>query len=116
MAPQPRHAHRRPQFPRPRLLLTYNREHTLKASFRFPRIRPDQINRNSPGNAIYVGFAQFFFGRFNCRHRSANAAQSIIELAAPYAPSQNLINAMAETLLLLIIVMWKLGGDHLDYF
>ena len=60
---------------------TRNRERTLEIRFRFRRIRLRRLERDFPGDAIDLGLAPPFLGCFHRRHRFANAAPSVIELA-----------------------------------
>ena len=60
IALQPRHAHRRAQFPRLCLLLTRNRERTLEISLCFRRIQVGRYQRNFSGNTMDLRFAPSF--------------------------------------------------------
>jgi hypothetical protein len=80
IAPQPRHAHRRAQLPRLRLLLARDRERTVKIRLRFGRIRHRRLERDFPGHTLDLGLAPPFFRCFHCRYRFANTRPSIIEL------------------------------------
>ena len=63
------------------LLLARDRERALEIRFRFRRIRLGRLQRDFAGNAIDLGLAPSFLGCFDRRHRFANAAPSVIELA-----------------------------------
>ena len=58
-----------------------DRECTLEIRFRFRRNRLRQLKRDFPGNAIDLSLAPAFLACLHCRHRFANAAPSVIELA-----------------------------------
>ena len=60
---------------------TRNRERTLEIRFRFRCIRLWRLERDFAGDAIDLGLAPRFFGRFDRRHCFANAAPGVIELA-----------------------------------
>ena len=81
VAPEPRHAHRRAQFPGLCLLLTRDRERTLEIRFRFRRIRFRRLSSAiSPAIRLTSASHHLSSGCFNSRHRFANAAPSVIEL------------------------------------
>ena len=81
IAPEPRHAHRRAQFPGLRLLLTRNRERALEVRFRFRRIRLAATSARFRRLCDGPRPRTTFLGCFHRRHRFANAAPSVIELA-----------------------------------
>ena len=60
---------------------TRNRERTLEIGFRFSRIRLGRHQRDFSGHAMDLGLAPPFLGCFHRRHRFADAAPSVIELA-----------------------------------
>ena len=66
VAPEPRHAHRRAQFPGFCLLLTGDGERTLKIHLRFRHLRHRGLQCNFASHAINFGLAPFFLG---CFHR-----------------------------------------------
>jgi hypothetical protein len=81
IAPEPRHAHRRAQFPRLSLLGASNRKRTLEIRFRFRRIWLGRQQRDFTSDAIGLGLEPCFFGVFNCVNGFADAAPSVIESA-----------------------------------
>ena len=60
---------------------TRDRERALEIRFRFRRIRLRRLKRDFAGDAMNLGFAPPFLGCFHRRHRFADAAPSVIELA-----------------------------------
>jgi hypothetical protein len=81
VTPEPRHAHRRAQFPGFCLLLACNRQRTLKIGCRFHCIRLRRLKRDLSGEAIDFGFEPPFLGCFHRCDRFVNAAPSIIDLS-----------------------------------
>ena len=78
IAPQPRHAHRRTQFPGLCLLLPRNRERTFEICFRFRCIRLRRPERDFPGYAMDFCLAPRFLCCVYCIRRFADAAPSVI--------------------------------------
>jgi hypothetical protein len=87
IAPEPRHARRRAQFPGLCLLGPGNCERPLEIRFRFCRIRFGRLERDLAGNAINLSLPPPFLGSFHCNYRFTNAAPGIIELAKVDAPT-----------------------------
>jgi len=69
MAPQPRDAHRRAQFPGLCPLPTRNREGALEIRFRPRRIRIGRPERNFAGDAIDLGLVPTLLARFDACDR-----------------------------------------------
>ena len=67
IALEPRHAHRRAQFPGLCLLLTCNRERVLEIRFRCRRVRLRRQQRDFPGDAMDIGLVHRFLGCFHRR-------------------------------------------------
>jgi hypothetical protein len=74
IAPKPRHAHCRAQFPRLCLLLAHDRERTLKIGLRFRGVRTGDISAISPAVRWTSASNHLSFVCSHRRHRFANAA------------------------------------------
>src|ERR1700722_10363125 len=81
IAPEPRHAHRSTQFPGLCLLRSRNGKRTLEIRLRFHRVPLERRERDFSCYTIDLGFPPPFLGCFNLRHRFADAAPSVTELA-----------------------------------
>src|SRR5262249_27248971 len=80
IAPQPRHARRRAQFPRFCLLLTRDRERALEIRLRFDRVWLWRFERDFAGHAMDFGLAPPLLRCFHRAHRITNTAPGIVEL------------------------------------
>src|SRR5262249_1141710 len=80
-APQPRHAHRRPQFPRLGLLSARYSERVLEIVLRFRKVRLRRLERNLAPNAIDLGLLPCFLAYWPCPGGFTDAAPSVGELA-----------------------------------
>ena len=96
IAPKPRHAHRRAQFPGLCLLRTRNRERPLEIRFRFRRISLGRLERDFAGDAIDLGLATTFPWLFPppSSLRQCSAKRHRIG-RGPHMPSPNMIDTAA---------------------
>jgi hypothetical protein len=99
IAPEPRHAHRRAQFPG--LLRSRDRKSALEISLGFSRIRRRRLKRDLTGYAIDLGLEPRFFRCFDRRHCFANGSPGFVELyRVLHRLLSDMINTTAQNLLL----------------
>src|SRR5690349_16890082 len=89
LAPQPRHAYCRAQFPGFRLLRTGDRQGALEAGFGLYHVPLWRHQRDFAGDAMDLRLVPLFLCRLDRRDRFADIARSVIELAKlPTGPCQ----------------------------
>src|SRR5262249_60091117 len=79
-APQPRQAHRRPQFPGLGLLSSRYSKRALEIVLRSRKVRLRRLQRNLARNAIDLRLVPCFLAYLHCPRRFVDAAPSFIEL------------------------------------